>query len=124
MRHHQAPTRPTTHLSGGPTEGAPRRLACWSSSSFSCCSRSISMMRGTTRTMKVVPAIQAAFPVLRRSFLETKTALEAASLPRDTIEDWENLEIMLLLLPSALDPRRSGRETPPFRDAMAAELRE
>jgi len=95
--------------------GVPRRLACWSSRSLSCCSRSISTMRGTTRTRKVVPAIHAALPVLRRSFFATKAASPAASLPRTTMEEREILartELELLGL--------SGSDTPPLLpwDAM------
>lgn len=43
------------------------------------------MIKGTTKIKKVVPAIQAALPVLWRSFLETKAASEAACLPRETM---------------------------------------
>ena len=38
------------------------------------------MMRGTTSTRNVVPAIQAAFPVLHRSFLLNRAVFEAARL--------------------------------------------
>ena len=36
--------------------------SCWFSNSTSCCSRSISMIKGTMRMRKAVPAIHAAFP--------------------------------------------------------------
>lgn len=96
----------------------PRRLACWSSRSFICCSRSISMIKGTTRMRKVVPAIHAALPVLFRSFFVTNVASDAACFPRETISDCEILAITPLS--SFLEFRRSGRETPPLRawDAM------
>lgn len=74
--------------------GVPRRLACWSSSSFNCCSRSISIISGTTRMRKVVPAIHAALPVLLRSFLVTKAASPATSLPLETRGDCESLEMI------------------------------
>lgn len=106
------------HLTGGaePAE-VPRMLACWSSRSLSCCSRSISMMRGTTRMRKEVPKIQAALPVLLSSFLATNAASEVACLPRATIWDWE----ILVMTPSSsfLGFRLSGRETPPFRAWLA-----
>ncbi|KAG8389153.1 hypothetical protein BUALT_Bualt02G0199500 [Buddleja alternifolia] len=47
------------------------------------------MISGTTSTRKVVPTIQAAFPVLLRSFLVTKAVSAAAFLPRYTIGDCE-----------------------------------
>jgi hypothetical protein len=47
------------HLAAGAPVRAP---SCWLSNSTSCCSRSIEMMSGTTRTNIVVPAIQAAVP--------------------------------------------------------------
>lgn len=100
--------------------GVPRRLACCSSSSFICCSRSISMMRGTTRIRNVVPAIHAAFPVLFRSFLVTSTASLAACLPRDTMGEPLSFEIMLPL-ESLFAARLSGRETPPLRGCDAIE---
>jgi len=101
----------------------PRRLACWSSSSLSCCSRSIWMMRGTTRTRKVVPAIHAALPVLFRSFFVTNAASHAACLPRNTMGDPLSLAITPLLVSPLFAPRLSGRDTPPLRgwDAIARE---
>ena len=62
----------------------------------------------------MVPAIHAALPVLRRSFLATNAASTAASLPRVTMEEREifaRTEPELLL-------GLSGSETPPLRDAM------
>ncbi|KAJ6711079.1 hypothetical protein OIU74_011860, partial [Salix koriyanagi] len=105
---------------GRPTGGAPRRLCCWSSSSLSCCSRSISIIKGTARIKKLVPAIQAALPVLLRSFLATKTASQAACFPLDTIGE---LLILARMFGSCFDeprPRLSGSEIPPLRacDAM------
>ena len=69
------------------------------------------MIKGTNKIKKVVPAIQAALPVLRMSFLDTKAALHAASLPRETMEE----EVILArILESVLEvDRLSGRETPP-----------
>ena len=43
-------------------EGPVRAPSCWFSNSTSCCSRSISMIKGTRRMRKAVPAIQAALP--------------------------------------------------------------
>ncbi|EYU46402.1 hypothetical protein MIMGU_mgv1a016974mg [Erythranthe guttata] len=60
----------------------PSKLACCSSRSLNCCSRSISIISGTMSTRKVVPTIQAAFPVLFRSFFATKAVSDAAFLPR------------------------------------------
>ncbi|CAL9023414.1 unnamed protein product, partial [Prunus brigantina] len=115
------PTRPgPTHLGGG--ADVPRMLACWSSSSFSCCSRSMAMINGTTSMRNVVPAIQAALPVLFMSFLVTNAASFAACLPRTTTWDCENFAIT----PSSsfLGFRLSGREMPPFRAWAAIGERE
>nr|ACR36106.1 unknown [Zea mays] len=62
------------YLVGGGGGAPPRSVCCCSSRSLSCCSRSISMISGTTSTRKVVPAIHAAFPVLRSSFFATAAA--------------------------------------------------
>ena len=69
------------------------------------------MIKGTTKIKKVVPAIQAALPVLRRSFLETKAASHAACLPRETMGE----EVILArMLETGLEADRlSGRLTPP-----------
>ena len=58
------------YLGGGApgSGGAPRRPACSLSVSTICCSRSISMIRGTTKIRNVVPAIHAALPVLHNNF--------------------------------------------------------
>lgn len=56
---------------------------------------------------RVVPAIQAAFPVLKRSFFPTWAALQAASLPFWTTADSETVDVTLLRIPpplSLLDP--------------------
>lgn len=100
----------------------PRMLACWSSSSFSCCSRSMAMINGTTSMRNVVPAIQAALPVLFMSFFVTNAASFAACLPRTTTWDCENFAIT----PSSsfLGFRLSGREMPPFRAWAAIRERE
>ena len=45
------------------------------------------MMSGTAKIRKVVPTIHAALPVLRRSFLDTTAALEAARLAWMTMDD-------------------------------------
>ena len=76
------------------------------------------MIKGTTRMRKVVPAIQAALPVLLRSFFVTNVASEAACLPRATIGDWESFA--MILVSSFFAFRLSGREIPPLRawDAM------
>jgi hypothetical protein len=58
----------------------PRSPACWLSRSTICCSRSISMMSGTTNTKNVVPAIHAALPVLHISFWLKRALLLAALL--------------------------------------------
>ena len=59
----------------------------FSSISVSFWSRSISMMSGTARIRKVVSAIHAALLVLRRSFLDTTAALEAARSVWMTMDD-------------------------------------
>ena len=73
----------------------PKRLAFWSSILVSCWSQSISMMSGTTRIRKVVPAIHTALPVLRRSFLDTTMDLEAVRLAWMTMDDWDTLRLAL-----------------------------
>ena len=83
----------------GETEGEPSRLACCNSRSVNCCSRSISMMSGTTSTRNVVPAIHAAFPVLFRSFFVTKPASETLRFACWTIGDSVTLAIRLLSSP-------------------------
>ncbi len=47
-------------------DGPVSAPSCWLSNSTSCCSRSISMIKGTRRMRKAVPAIQAALPALYR----------------------------------------------------------
>ena len=53
------------------------------------------MMNGTAKIRKVVPVIHAALPVLRRSFLDTMAALEAAHLAWMTMDDWDMLRLAL-----------------------------
>ncbi len=65
---------------GAPGGALPSSPACWLSKSTICCSRSISMMSGTTSTKKVVPAIHAALPVLHASFWLKRAVLLAALL--------------------------------------------
>ncbi len=67
------------YLDGSGAE-LPRSPACWLSRSTICCSRSISMMSGTTNTKNVVPAIHAALPVLHISFWLKRALLLAALL--------------------------------------------
>lgn len=90
-------------MAGG-AAGAPRRLACCISSSAICCSLSISIIRGTTRMRKVVPAIQAARPVLLRSLCATVAASDAAFLPWYTTGDSEIVleTLARMLLPPLL----------------------
>jgi len=53
----------------------------------------MAMMRGTTSTRKLVPAIHAALPVLRRSFLAMTVASEPASFVRRMIGWLQTLAI-------------------------------
>ncbi|KAK8493997.1 hypothetical protein V6N13_128152 [Hibiscus sabdariffa] len=69
------------------------------------------MIKGTIKIRKVVMAIQATFPVLQMSFLETKAASRATCLPLEMMV----VEVILeRMLESALEADRlSGRETMP-----------
>lgn len=97
---------------GGEMAGVPSKLACCISRSFICCSRSISMMRGTTRIRKVVPAIQAAFPVLLRSFFAAKAVSAATLIPWCTIEEFDTEFENLARIPSLLLlPLLPGRDS-------------
>lgn len=63
----------------------------------------MAMIRGRPRIKKVVAVIQAALPVLLRSFLVTKAVSQATFFPVATIGYSEILETMRL---SGLDPLR------------------
>ena len=69
--------RHAAHLRASHLAGPVSAPSCWLSNSKSCCSRSISRIRGTPRIRMVVPAIQAALPVCQPSFLRLAQPIAA-----------------------------------------------
>ena len=61
---------------GAPPVSAP---SCWFSNSTNCCSRSISMIKGTRSTRQVVAVIHPAFPVDFTNFQATVRAVAKLS---------------------------------------------
>ncbi|KAM1529325.1 hypothetical protein ACFX1Z_018544 [Malus domestica] len=81
--------------------------------SFSYCSRSMAMIKGTTSIRKEVSAIHTAFPVLFMSFFVIDATSFAACLPRTII--WDCASLAITSSSSFLGFIRSRREIPPFR---------
>lgn len=104
------------HLTAGAPGrgGAPRSPACWLSISAICCSRSISIINGTTKIKKVVPAIHAAFPVLHSSFWLNREVLDAALRAFSVILEPDTLKLMPRPHPF---PEPVPAPAPPFETA-------
>ena len=81
---HLAATAPAGWTAG---DGPPVSRPCCVSRSISCCSLSISMMRGTQRIKNVVPATHAALPVLHNSFWLTKLPVDSSCFSRANREE-------------------------------------
>lgn len=79
--------------------------SCWFSNSTNCCSRSISMIRGTRSTRQVVAVIQPALPVDFSSFQATVRAVAKLSCSPLALLPWTALP--LAILTSALNQQSS-----------------